>query len=80
MLDCGAPSHITEEDEFAKFDETFNPNANYMELADGTTMHGARETVLLETLNNKQCLTNTVNDMMSIEKVSLSCDVKIWQM
>ena len=40
MVDCGATSHIiTEEDAFAKFDETFNPNANYMELADGTRMN-----------------------------------------
>lgn len=39
MVDCGATSHIiTEEDAFTKFDETFNPNAHYMELADGTRM------------------------------------------
>ena len=40
MVDCGATSQIiTEEDAFAKFDETFNPNAHYMELADGTRMN-----------------------------------------
>ena len=39
MVDCGATSHIiTEEDAFAKFDETFNPNAHYIELADGTSI------------------------------------------
>ena len=149
MLDCGAPSHITEEDEFAKFDETFNPNAHYMELADGTRMNnvalkrGDAEVCLqdregrcskvtlkkalfipsypqsifsvkaattngatvtfqegrdelihkdgtvfpievherlyyLKTVNNKRYVTNTVNDMMSSDKVSLSCDVKKW--
>ena len=40
MVDCGATSHIiTEESTFSKFDETFDPNAYYMELADGTRMN-----------------------------------------
>ena len=150
MVDCGATSHIiTEEDAFAKFDETFNPNAHYMELADGTRMNnvalkrGDAEVCLqdregrcskvtlkkalfipsypqsifsvkaattngamvtfqeerdelihkdgtvfpievherlyyLKTANNKRCVTNAVNDMMSTDKVSLSCDVKTW--
>ena len=32
----------------------------------------------LKTVNNKRYVTNTVNDMMSSDKVSLSCDVKKW--
>lgn len=37
MVDCGATSHIiTEKDKFTRFDESFNPEKHYMELADGT--------------------------------------------
>lgn len=40
MVDCGATSHIiTEESTFTKFVEAFDPNAHYMELADGTRMN-----------------------------------------
>ncbi|XP_061748966.1 uncharacterized protein LOC133547165 [Nerophis ophidion] len=37
MVDCGATSHIiTEKSKFTRFDDTFNPNKHYMELANGT--------------------------------------------
>lgn len=40
MVDCGATSHIiTEEAIFTRFDESFNPESHYMELADGTRMN-----------------------------------------
>ena len=32
----------------------------------------------LKMVNNKRCVTNAVNDMMSTDKVNLSCDVKTW--
>ena len=32
----------------------------------------------LKTVNTKQCVDNTENDMMSSDKVSSSCDVKTW--
>lgn len=37
MVDCGATSHIINEiNQFTRFDETFNPEKHYMELADGS--------------------------------------------
>ena len=37
LVDCGATAHIiTEKDRFLRFDETFNGDKHFMELADGT--------------------------------------------
>lgn len=150
MVDCGATSHIiTQEDKFTRFDEFFNPNKHYMELADGTRRNkvalkrGDAEVLLqdiegkpvlvtlrgalfipsypqdfisvkaatadgasvifkegenrlitkegkifsieecdrlyyIRTVNYQQLYDDTVNDMMSRDRVNLTCDVKTW--
>ncbi|KAA0703592.1 hypothetical protein E1301_Tti022606 [Triplophysa tibetana] len=40
MVDCGATSHIlTEEKDFTKFHDSFDPKSHFMELADGTRVN-----------------------------------------
>ncbi|KAJ8346770.1 hypothetical protein SKAU_G00281710 [Synaphobranchus kaupii] len=147
MVDCGATSHIiTEKDKFARFDESFNPQKHYMELADGTRRNNVAlkrgdAEVLLQDVEGKPALVtlrralfipsypqdfisvkaatadgasvifkegqnrlitkegtvfsieeherlyymrtvkqydDSVNDMLSRDKVNLTCDVKTW--
>ena len=37
LVDCGATAHIiTDKNKFLRFDDTFNGDKHFMELADGT--------------------------------------------
>ena len=59
---------------------TFQEGRNELIHKDGTVfrIEVHERLYYLKTLNNKQCVTNTVNDMMSTDKESLSCEVKTW--
>ena len=63
LVDCGATSHIiTDEKLFVSFDDSFNSDTHYVELADGTRHSGMakkRGTALI-TLVDKQGVSKTV--------------------
>ena len=63
MVDTGAPSHIIKDIErFKNFDDSFQPDKHFIELADGTKMNG----VALKRCDAEIYLVNANGNMESV--------------